>query len=180
MLFFFAACCQILIRCHHFRSRGNYQVDLSGILRLSPLLFCREYRLPCLCKKVKASQAWAPSFMPGVNTISYNKLYARTFRDWEMKDIYHMLLKRGKQRVPQIWQRLAEVPLLHWETWLGCIWSYITRWSGVLRVFSAYFLVIHGGFGHSQPQITRHRSCSSCFTNCTDFELQIGHTARKS
>lgn len=176
--FLFAACCQILIIYHHFRIRGNYQVNLSGILRLYPLLSCREYRVPCIHKKVKASQACAPNFTPGVITVSYDKLYAGIFRNWDMKDIYHLLLKRGKHRASKIRQRLAEVPLLHWEMWLGCRWSYIARWPDVFRLFSTYCHAVHGVFGHSQPH--EAQELHLLLTNCTVCESQIGHSVRKS
>lgn len=93
-----------------------------------------------------------------------------------MKDMYHMLLKRGKQRAPEIWQRLSEIPLRsHWSTG-RCTWSYTARWPGVFRLFSAYCLAVHGGFGHSQPQIMRHRRCTCCLQTAV-CESQIGQSA---
>lgn len=61
-----------------FQIRGKYQVNSSGMLRLHPLLFCRESRWPYLPKKAKASQVCALNQRWGVSTIWYDKLHTRT------------------------------------------------------------------------------------------------------
>lgn len=140
------------------------RVEIAGIIK---------EKLKLTLWPVTGLPALNSNFRPGVSSTSHYKLYARIFRNWQLKDMNHTFLYfwRGGNRAPEICNRL-----LHWEICQDCIWRCTLKWSGICRPFITYYFVAYWGFrvdkaSHWSWSMGTEQHLLTVFVSCRLFTL---------